>query len=73
MFYSAHKGVTAFLLRKSAILKKARATPKEFEVDFSVMDRPNEYYDEVPIVPQNKSSYGYQNTVEMEPIEEKKE
>ena len=48
MFYSAHKGVTAFLLRKSAILKKARATPKESEADFSVMDRPDECYDEEP-------------------------
>ena len=48
MFYSAHKGVTAFLFGKSAILKKARATPKKFETDFSVKDRPDECYDEEP-------------------------
>ena len=84
MFYSAHKGVTALLLRVSAILKKARATLKKFEADFSVMDRPDEYYDEEPTgfakrntgdaeTQLERNKRGYQDTIEEEDIEEKKE
>ena len=80
MFDSAHKRVTAFLLRKSAILKKARDTPKKFEADFSAMDRPDEEPtgfakintgDAENQLERNKR--GYQYTIGMEEIEEKKE
>ena len=37
--------MTTFLLRISVVLKKARVELKKFEEDFSVIDRPNDYYD----------------------------
>ena len=84
MLSTAHKGTTAFLLRKSAVLKKARAVPKKFEADFSVIDRPNDYYDEEPIgfiwrdskkppTGMKRDAREYKDTVDMKDVEEEKE
>ena len=69
---TAHKGVTTFLLRKSAILKKARKDPNKYEAEYSLLDRPDDYYDEM--APQKDLNFrrGYHNTIEMDEEEESK-
>ena len=69
---TAHKGVTTFLFRKSAILKKARKDPNKYGAEYSLLDRPDDYYDEM--APQKDSNFerGYHNTIEMVEEEESK-
>ena len=61
----ATKGRSAFLLRKSAVLGKKHKVQKQFLADYSVLDRPDDYYDEECENHQATGHARYSNTYEM--------
>ena len=65
-FVITHKGRTAFLLRKSEILKKAKMKQKEYKADLSVLDRFNYYYNEGEDYDDKNQAKRYTDAIEME-------
>ena len=65
-FWIAHKDQTVFLLRKSAVLKGTKKKQTEYKIDLSILDRPNDYYDEKEDYDDKTPTKRYTDTIEME-------